>query len=66
MSTKIHLDDIENLVNECIKNDKILFLSNLIYTLQQNYKDLAELCTEGEYHNGWSHSQVIDFVTYER
>jgi len=65
MSDKPHLDDIENLVNECIKNDKILFLSNLIYTLQQNYKELAMLCTDGEYHSDWSHIQVMDHLTYE-
>lgn len=61
----IEIEDIKNLVLECIKNDKIDFLSNLLYVLQRNYKDLAVLSTDGNYHEGWSHSQVLDYITYE-
>lgn len=65
MSKDKKLVDIQNLVIECIENDKIDFLSNLIFTLQKNYTELAELCTEGNYHEGWSHDRVLDFITYE-
>lgn len=65
MSDKIELKDIKQLVEECIKNDKIDFLSNLIFVLQNDYKDLALLCTDGNYHKGWSHTKVLDYVTYE-
>jgi hypothetical protein len=65
MSDKIELKDIKLLVEECIKNDKTEFLSNLIFVLQNNYKDLALLCTDGNYHDGWSHTKVLDYVTYE-
>lgn len=65
MSKNIDIEDIKNLVNECVKNNKIDFLCNLVYVLQNNYKDLAKLATDGSYHEGWSHSQVIDFLTYE-
>lgn len=63
--TKIELDSIKNLVDECVKNNKLDFLSNLIYVLQNNYKDLATLCTDGNYHDGWSHTKVLDYYTYE-
>lgn len=65
MSKDKKLIDIQNLVIECIENDKIDFLSHLIFTLQKNYTELAELCTEGNYHEGWSHDKVLDFLTYE-
>ncbi len=59
------LADIKTLVIECVNNNKIDFLSNLIYTLQKNYTELAELSTEGNYNEGWSHDKVLDYVTYE-
>jgi hypothetical protein len=65
MSKEIELEDIKNLVEECIKNNKIDFLSNLVFVLQNNYKDLATLCTDGNYHEGWSHTKVLDYITYE-
>jgi hypothetical protein len=65
MTKDIKLSEIKNLVDECIKNNKIDFLSNLIFTLQKNYTELAELSTEGSYNEGWSHDKVLDYVTYE-
>jgi hypothetical protein len=65
MTRDIKLSEIKNLVDECIKNNKIDFLSNLIFTLQKNYTELAELSTEGNYNEGWSHDKVLDYVTYE-
>lgn len=61
----LNIKDIKNLVEECINNNKIDFLSNLIFVLQNNYKDLAILCTDGNYHEGWPHTKVLDYVTYE-
>lgn len=65
MTKDNRLQDIKTLVVECVKDNKIDFLSHLIYTLQKNYTELAELCTEGNYHEGWSHEKVLDFITYE-
>ena len=65
MNDKLNIEDIKNLVNECIKNNKVEFLSNLIFVLQNNYKDLAILCTDGNYHEGWSHTKVLEYFTYE-
>jgi hypothetical protein len=56
---------IESLVEECLNNNKIDFLTNLIFTLQQNYTELAELTTDGNYHQGWTHTMVLDYITYE-
>lgn len=64
-NSDINIDDIKTLVNECVKSDKLDFLSNLIYTLQQNYSELATLSTDGNYHGGWSHTKVLDYLTYE-
>lgn len=65
MSKEIQLEDIKILIDECVKNNRIDFLSNLLFVLQNNYKDLAMICTDGNYHDGWSHSRVLDYVTYE-
>lgn len=61
----LELEDIKKLVLECIKNEKITFICNIIYTLQKNYTELAELSTNGSYNSGWSHQKVLDYVTYE-
>lgn len=65
MSKDKKLADIKNLVIECVENNRIEFLSHLIYTLQMNYVDLAELSTDGNYNEGWSHEKVLDYITYE-
>jgi hypothetical protein len=65
MKSEKELEHLKLLVNECIKEDRIDFLVNLIYVLQQNYKDIALLCTDGNYHAGWSHDRVIDYITHE-
>lgn len=63
--TKKHLEDIKELVVECVKNNKVDFLSNLIYTLQQNYIELAQLSTDDNYNESWTHIKTIDFITHE-
>lgn len=59
------IDKIKNLVDECVKLKRLDFLSNIIYILQQNYQEVAKLATNGAYNEGWSHPQVIDYITYE-
>lgn len=65
MNKSENLDGIKKLIEECIKSQKLDFIANLIQTLQINYIELAQLCTDGNYHEGWSHSKVIDYITYE-
>jgi hypothetical protein len=62
---EIKLQAIKDLVEDCIKNGKIDFLANIVLILQKNYQELALLSTNGAYHEGWCHQQVIDHVTYE-
>jgi len=65
MNEKKDINDIRKLVNECIDEGKVEFLTNLIYTFQKNYIEVAELCTEGEYNISWSHKKLLDYITYE-
>ena len=65
MSKSDNTESIKKLIDECIKSQRLDFLANLINTLQNNYIELAKLSTDGSYHEGWSHSKVIDYITYE-
>jgi|688.fasta_scaffold294164_4 hypothetical protein len=65
MTKQLELDKIKKLVEECIKNDKLDFLCNLIYILQTNYKDLAMLCTDDKYNDSWTHTKILEYFTYE-
>lgn len=65
MTKETTLEDIENLVEECLKTNRPMFLANLIFVLQRDYAELAKLSTDGNYHSGWSHQRVLDYVTYE-
>lgn len=56
---------MEEVIKECIKNNKITFLANLICTLQKEYQEVSELCTDGEYQITWTHKQVLDYITYQ-
>lgn len=64
-SNEVDIKYVRELVDECVKNDKLDFLSNIIHNLQRNYTELAELSTNGNYNSGWSHQKVLDFVTFE-
>ncbi len=59
------LEAIKELIEECIENHRTDFLSNLILVLQRNYTEIASLCTNGNYHEGWDHKRVMDYITYE-
>lgn len=59
------LDAIRKLVGESVysKNEEIIV--NLIYRLEKEYVELAQLSTYGEYKRNWTHDQVLDFITKE-
>lgn len=59
-----NLEDIKALIEECIKENKIDFLANLINVLQKNYTEIAKLSTDGKYTQDWSHLKVLDYITY--
>jgi hypothetical protein len=52
------------IINECIKNDKLKFLANMIVKLQEEYQEIAKLSTDGEYEVTWTHEQLLNFLTY--
>ena len=60
--TKIMIGVIEN----CIKENKIEFLANLMVTLQREYREIASLSTDGEYQLTWTHHQTLDYLTFQR
>lgn len=62
---KQDVDEMIQLINECIKNNNLVFLATLICKLQKDYEDIAKLCTAGNYNPSWTHKQVLDFITYE-
>jgi hypothetical protein len=62
---KYRLDAIRKLIGDSIysKNEEVI--ANLIFRLEKEYVELAELSTYGEYKRNWTHKQVLDFVTKE-
>lgn len=63
---KKDVEEMTQLVEECIKNNKLIFLATLICKLQKDYEDLAKLSTEGNYKPNWTHKEVLDYLTYEQ
>jgi len=54
-----------DLINECIKNDKLEFVAKLMVTLQNQYYEVASLSTNGNFQPSWTHTQLLDYITYE-
>lgn len=53
------------LIQECIKNNKLEFLAKLMVKLQNEYYEIASLSTNGEFQPSWTHTQLLDYITYE-
>ena len=66
MTKDIQIRDTVKIIEEAIKNNKIEFIANLIVTLQKDYIDLALLSTDGQYKENWTHTQTLDYITYEQ
>jgi hypothetical protein len=56
-------EDIYNLVTECFLTHNEAILVELIYRLEKEYVDLAQLATMGEYKGGWTHEEVLNYIT---
>lgn len=63
---KKDIEEMLQLINECIKNHNLTFVATLICKLQKDYEDIARLSTDGKYQPSWTHKQVIDYITYEQ
>jgi hypothetical protein len=60
-----NIEAVRNLVNEAIQTNSIEFLVKLIYNLQKEYVELAELATLSSYKSTWSHKKLLDYITRE-
>jgi hypothetical protein len=62
---KARFEEVERLVNDCIISNNSVILIQLIIQLEKDYKELAKLSTFGAYEDGWTHEEVLDYVTEE-
>lgn len=59
------LQEMIDLVEECIKLNKTHFLANVLYKIKKEYQQVCELSTDGAYKTSWTHKMVLDHLTYE-
>ena len=65
MSEEDQRVDTQDLVYDCIATHNEEILVSLIISLRQDYSELAELSTFGEYKmSEWTHQDVLNYVTY--
>lgn len=64
--SKKDVEEMMQLIQECIKNNNLVFVATLICKLQKDYEDLAKLSTDDHYLPTWTHKQVLDYITYEQ
>lgn len=57
-------EQISQLVQECIMAHQEVILTKLIFQLETEYKQIAELSTLGAYNPNWTHAEVLDYITY--
>ena len=57
--------EIAELVSKADAEDNIHSLTKLLARLQFDYMELATLMTDGNYHEGWTHTQILDYFTEE-
>lgn len=56
---------IERLVLDAIIAHQEYLIVKLISSLEEDYRELAQLATMGKYEDGWTHKKVLDYVTLE-
>lgn len=56
---------IDSLVYEAIATHNEIIIIQLIKKLEEDYIEVCKLATMGEYSKGWTHRQVLDYITYE-
>ncbi|NBP01311.1 MAG: hypothetical protein EBU90_14440 [Proteobacteria bacterium] len=58
------LEAIRKLVHDCYISNNGNMLAELIFKLEHDYVELAELSTDGAYNRNWTHEEVLDYLTY--
>jgi hypothetical protein len=66
MTNKRTVKETLDLIEECIYSNKLEFLAELIVKLEMEYIDIARLATDDNYQISWTHTQVLDYITYEQ
>lgn len=66
MTANKKLQDTIDLIEECMHSNKIEFLANLIIKLESEYIDIARIATDDNYKPNWTHTEVLDYLTYEQ
>lgn len=54
------------LIEECMHNNRLEFLAELIIRLEGEYIEIARIATDDNYQPSWTHLQVLDYLTYEQ
>lgn len=55
-----------DLIEDCMHNNRIEFLAELIIRLESEYIEIARIATDDNYQSNWTHLQVLDYLTYEQ
>lgn len=55
-----------DLIEDCMHNNRIEFLAELIIRLESEYIEIARISTDDNYQPSWTHLQVLDYLTYEQ
>jgi len=59
-----NINTIRDLVHECIDTHNEEVLVQLIYRLEKDYIEIAKLASMGDYNAGWTHKEILDYMTY--
>jgi hypothetical protein len=54
------------LIEDCMHENRLEFLAELLVRLEREYIELARLSTDDNYQPNWTHTQVLDYLTYEQ
>ena len=57
------LDQVAHLIQECITKENVELIAKILIVMKTEYLELAYLATDGEYKEGWTHTDIMDFLT---
>lgn len=56
-------DELKDLVEECFLVHRKDIIVNMLIKLESEYKQLAKLATCNKYTSGWTHDDVLKYVS---
>tara|TARA_Y100000296_G_C5063638_1_gene201178 strand:+ start:382 stop:612 length:231 start_codon:yes stop_codon:yes gene_type:complete len=57
------LNQVAHLIQECIKKENVELIAKILIVMKTEYLELAYLATDGEYKEGWTHTDIMNFLT---